>query len=246
MRNFASALAFVASAIILCGSLVDAQGEKVVPAQFKKQGFFAGGKPLAGAILSGIRFGKHSDFLRVVFDLFQQTRTSTIGAPWHPPYKIEYKKYPYRFVITLEGVTFYERANIESENSLPLSIVTTPDNTIKVIQIFVNEPVLFKVIEIDDPAKLSLDIKKAGDEEIPRVYAVTLKNVDDVETAFEILESGKIPEGIDLDVLVIGNSVFVEAVFLNLDEAAETASILEKNGFEALITERMGNELPTL
>lgn len=242
---------YLLCAVLLTGFLLSFSSpggseEKVIPAQYKREGYFAGGKPLEGAVLSGIRFGKHSDFLRAVFDLSQVQDGKITGAPWHPVYKIEYRKYPYRFRIEFQGVKYLETSKIGTEHALPLTIVTTPDNTIKIIEIFINKPALFKVIEVDDPAKLALDIKTVNDEVIPKVFAVQLKDVDDVETAFKLLDGNALPEGVNADVLVVGNAVFVEAVFLSLEEAAETAALLEKNGFTTLISERMGNELPRL
>ncbi len=246
MPRFTRVLAILPVAcFVIAVGVAHPQDEKVVPAKFKREGGFSGGSSLSDAVLSGIRFGKHSDFLRVVFDLHQIVNGKRIGAPKHPPYSVEYRRFPYRFLIKLEGVKYADDAQVQVENALPLTIVTTPDNEIKLIEIFVNEPSAFKVIEIDDPAKISLDIKKV-EEEIPQVYAVQLKDVDDVEGAFDLMESGKLPKGINADILVIGNAVFVEAVFLSLEEAAEAASLLEENGFVTLISERRGNELPHL
>ncbi len=236
-------LSLLITVLIILGMVTGLSAEQVIPARYKGEGYFSGGKPLENAVLGSIRFGKHEDFVRVVFDFFVQNE-SLEGAPWHPPYRIEYKKYPYRFRIVFDGVKYLEDARVETKNALPLSIVTTADNTIKVIEIFVNEPALFKVIEVDDPAKLALDIKKAENEPIPRVYAVRLQGIEDVESAFRIVETHAFPEGIHPDVLVLGNQFFVEAVFLTLEEASGAATALEKEGFKTLISERDGNELP--
>lgn len=214
------------------------------PAQYKEKGFFAGGHELAGALLTGIRFGEHRDFLRVVLDLGVERNGKSVGAPRHPPYRIEYLRYPYRFRLTFEGVKYASDARVETAHALPLTVVTTADDTIKVIELFINKPAFFKVIEIDDPAKLSLDIKERTEEEIPRVYAVQLQGVDDVESAFNLIEDSAFPEDYQPDVLVLGNTVFVEAVYFTIDKAAEVAGKLEKAGFSTLVSERQGNELP--
>jgi hypothetical protein len=108
----------------------------------------------------------------------------------------------------------------------------------------VNQPAVFKVIEIDDPAKLSLDIKLATGESIPNVFAVQLQGIDGVERAFELVEGSELPLEYKPDVLVLGNAVFVEAIYFTLKEAAEVAGKLEKAGFSTLVSERRGNELP--
>jgi len=231
---------------VLWHSASAGETEKVLPAQFKSEGSFSGGKELPGCVLTGIRFGKHSDFLRVVFD-FSVDKGGGVraDASWHPPYRFSYKKYPYRIKVEFGNVKYAPNAVVQSKDAIPLSIVTTPDDTIRLVELFVNQPVMFKVIEVDDPAKLSLDLKVKPDEEIPQVYAVQIKGINGVEDAFRILDEGKFPPGIDPDILVIGNAFFVEAVFTTLAEAVDAAAALEKNGYTTIITERKGNELPT-
>jgi len=236
----------VGALLVLSAALAatDAPAQVRPPAQYKQDGFFAGGHELPGAMLTGIRFGKHSDFLRVVFDLGVERDGKVADAPSHPPYRIEYLRYPYRFRVTFEGVMYSSGARVETADALPLSIVTTADDTIKVIELFINRPSSFKVIEVDGPAKLSLDVRARADEEIPRVFAVQLQGVDDVESAFTLVEGSSLPEEYKPDVLVLGNTVFVEAVYFTLEEAAEVAGKLEKAGFTTLVSEREGNELP--
>jgi hypothetical protein len=169
-----------------------------------------------------------------------------VGAPTHPPYRIEYGKYPYRFKVTLEGVKYAETATIENQYAVPLSIVTSAENTVQLIEFFVSRPALFKVIEIDDPAKLSLDVKYTATEPIPTVWAVQLQDVPDVETAFRLLNEFDFPEGYEPDLIVLGNSIFVEDAYLSLEAAAAMVAKLEAAGLPAMVTERGGNELPRL
>jgi len=236
-----------AGALLLMTTMVGVKGipaQAPAPAKYKQEGFFAGGRELPGAMLTGIRFGKHRDFLRIVFDLGVERDGKVVGAPFHPPYKIEYLRYPYRFRVTFKGAKYAPNAKVETAQALPLTVVTTADDTIKVIELFVNRPAVFKVIEIDNPAKLALDVKERVDEEIPRVYAVQLQGVDDVESAFGLVEDSAFPPDYRPDILVLGNTVFVEAVYFTLEEAARVAGKLEKAGFTTLVSERQGNELP--
>jgi len=219
-------------------------GPQKAPAQFKKEGAFTGGSKVSGVYLTGIRFGQHPDFLRIVLDFSVMKNGKYAGAPKHPPYRIEYGKFPYRFKVVLEGVKYAETATIQSQHAVPLSIVTSADNSIQLIEFFISRPALFKVIEIDDPAKLSLDVKYTATEPIPTVWAVQLQDVPDVETAFRLLNEFDFPEGYEPDLIVLGNSIFVEDTYLALEAAAAMVSKLEEAGLPAMITERAGNELP--
>lgn len=214
------------------------------PAQFKKEGAFTGGSKVSGVYLTGIRFGQHPDFLRIVLDFSVMKDGKHVGAPAHPPYRIEYGRYPYRFKVVLEGVKYAETATIQNEFAVPLSIVTSADNTVQLIEFFVSRPALFKVIEIDGPAKLSLDVKYSATEPIPTVWAVQLQDVPDVETAFRLLDEFDFPAGYEPDLIVLGNSIFVEDAYLSLEAAAAMVAKLEAAGLPAMITERGGNELP--
>jgi len=210
------------------------------PAQYKSSGYFSGGSGLPGCVLTGIRFGKHAGFLRIVLDF----NVGDGGAPKHPPYRVEYRAFPYRFYITFEGVKYAEDARVDTLNAVPLSIVTNAENDIQLMEMFITGPALFKVIEVDDPAKLALDVKYLPSETIPVVYAVQLQDVGDVQTAFSLVAREDLPDGFDPDVIVIGNAVFVEDTYLTLEEALAVVSRLDDAGYPAMVTERLGNELP--
>ncbi len=214
------------------------------PAQYKSSGHFSGGSELPGCVLTGIRFGKHSGFLRIVLDFSVVTGGTRTGAPKHPPYRVEYRTFPYRFCITFEGVEYAEDARVDTLYAVPLSIVTNAENDIQLMEMFITGPALFKVIEVDDPAKLALDVKYLPSETIPIVYAVQLQDVGDVQTAFALVAREDLPEGFDPDVIVIGNAVFVEDTYLTLEEAVAVVSRLDDAGYPAMVTERLGNELP--
>ncbi len=220
-----------------------AQAQKA-PAQFKASGAFSGGAKLAGCVLDGIRFGKHPDYTRIVLDFSVESGGKRTGAPSHPAYKVEYKKFPYRFKITFDGVKYAENAKVQSKDAVPFSIVTRADNTIQMIEMFIQGPALFKVIEIDDPAKLSLDFRFLPNEPVPVVWAVQLQEVKDVQSAFKLLEAGGFPEGFEPDVIAIGSSIFVEAVYLTMDEAAQAVAKLDDMGIPAIVAERKGSDLP--
>jgi len=233
-------------ALITAAALLGAAAaqEAKPPAQYKKAGSFSGGNELPGCVLSSIRFGKHPDFHRIVLDFSVGQAGKVVDAPRHPPYRVEYREFPYRLKIVLEGVKYSETARVDTAHALPLSIVTKADNEIQLAEVFLQGPALFKVIEIDDPAKLAIDVKYLPYEPIPTVYAVQLQGVKDVQMAFTLLTSGEFPAGFRPDVIVIGNAVFVENCYLALEEAAAAVASLGEAGYPALVIERRGDELP--
>ena len=249
-RTAAAAAALIVCMLLALLALQDtapmaahAQAQKA-PAQFKTSGSFSGGAKLAGCVLDGIRFGKHEDFTRIVIDFSVESGGKRTGAPSHPAYKIEYKKFPYRFKITFDGVKYAENAKVQSSDAIPFSIVTRADNSIQMIEMFVQGPAMFKVIEVDDPAKLSLDFRFLPNEPVPTVWAVQLQEVKDVQSAFKLLDEGGFPEGFEPDVIAVGSSIFVEAVYLTMDEAAQAVAKLDDKGIPAIVAERKGSELP--
>ncbi|OGK09258.1 MAG: hypothetical protein A2Y63_00580 [Candidatus Riflebacteria bacterium RBG_13_59_9] len=234
---------FVLLLLALVSTVVPAQPQKA-PAQYKRSGSFFGGRELPGCALTGLRFGKHPDFLRIVLDLSIAQDDKLIGAPRHPPYRVEYRQFPYRLCVSFEGVKYNEDAQVETKDAVPLSIVTKANNDIQLIEMFLQGPALFKVIEVDDPAKLAIDVKYLPGEPIPTIYAIQLQDVKDVQAAFALLAAGDFPENFEPNVIVVGNAVFVEDTYLTLEEASVIVARLEKAGYSAMITERKGDELP--
>lgn len=241
MKGLGFAGAFALAAVWI---LLSAVPEKP-PAEFQEDGAFTGGTLSAGTVVTGIRFGAYPDFTRMVLDLEQEDgagQRSPAGA--HPVYKVEYLKFPYRLVITLTGARFDENASVEREAALPFSVITSVDGTIKQMQVYFPRPSLFKVIEIDDPAKICIDVKPRGEAAVPSVYTVQLTGPKTAADAFALVEQGKFPPGFSPSVLVLGSTVVVEQVFDDAVQAAEMDSALREMGYATVINERRGNELP--
>lgn len=223
------------------------------PAEYKSEGEFTGGTKDTGFSIEAVRFGKHEDFTRIVFDLLEENpaeKFNRFPAQAHPVYRIEYKEFPYRVNVFFTGVKFLNSTRVDREAAVPFSLVTPPDNSVKQMTFFLPGPCLFKVIEIDDPAKIAIDVKPIADAKIPTVYALGILNVPDVETAFKGVEGrgfegkGKFPDKFHPSVVVLGSAFFVEDVYTSLGEATEVSADLEKAGYETLVSERAGNELP--
>ena len=215
------------------------------PAQYKSSGKFEGGTVSSGVIVSGVRFGIHSTFTRMVLDLDQLGEDSQRSpATDHPAYCIEYFEHPYRLVIHLEGTSFDPESQIQANPALPFSVVTPPDGTIKEMQVYLAGPSEFKVIEVDDPAKLAIDVRPAADTVIPTVYSVQLKPDYTAEQAFNLIESSEFPEGFEPYVLVLGELIIVEQAFSDPAEAARIDAALRDMGYASVINERQGDELP--
>jgi hypothetical protein len=219
---------------------VTAQAEKP-PAEFRTDGAFTGGKLDSGLVLSGIRFGTHSGFTRMVLDL---DMAGGGGATAHPVYTISYHQYPFRLVVRLTGVRFNEDMQVTSKPALPFSVVTEEDGTIREMQVYLSGPSEFKVIEIDDPAKFAIDVRGRGGVEIPVVYTVQLTDPRNAEEAYALLEGGVFPDDYAPAVLVLGDVVVVEQVFTDPSKAAQMEEALRGLGYGTIINERRGDELP--
>lgn len=215
------------------------------PAQFRQSGSFSGGIATDNLLLSGIRFGRHNantsaEFTRMVFDLEQANGQF---ASRHPVYSVTYREYPYRLVVRLQDVRFTGVSQVGSNPALPFSVVTRTDDTIKEVQVYLKGPSEFKVIEVDDPAKLAIDVRQLS-HEVPPVYTVQLTGARNAGEAFAMVEQGNLPPGFEPDVLVLGDIVVVEQAFTNPAEAVEFETKLRELGYEPVINERRGDEIP--
>lgn len=215
-------------------------------AEYQSTGAFTGGTATAGMVLTGVRFGPHDDFLRMVLD-FEDAAAATAErspAKTQPVYRVEYFEFPYRLVLTFQGVQFDEHAQVDTKPALPFSVVTTEDGGIKQMQVFLAGPSEFKVIEIDDPAKLSVDLRALPRKAVPTIYTVQITGPATASEAFALLEQGKLPEGCKPAVLVLGKEIVVEQVFADASAAQAMDAALRELGYSTVINERRGNELP--
>lgn len=219
----------------------------VEPAQYKDAGFFEGGKAESGMVLTGIRFGKHPDFRRVVLEfgiIDRENPGKTIQPAVHPKYKVEYRSCPYRFAITFAGVGNLNDTYVQKTDALPFSLVSSKDGNIKQLEFFITKPAMFKVIEVDEPARLAIDIKYKTDVEIPVVNIVQVIGIESVERAFELMETNRFPESFKPQVVVIGDKFFVEGIYDTFDQAVTVSSELEKLNYSTIISERKGSAFP--
>jgi hypothetical protein len=205
------------------------------PAEFTASGGFAGGKAGIAATLTGVRFGKVDNATRMVLDFGEATV--------HPEYTFEIKQFPYRLVAHFSRLTLASAPNVQQKGALPFSIVTTPDGLVKELQIFLPGPVEYKIIEIDDPAKLSIDVRRTK-ADVPDIYTVQLTAPQTAAEAYALAEHGQFPEGFKPEVLVIGQFVVLEQAFTEPAAAAAMDSALREMGYASVINERGGAELP--
>lgn len=223
--------------------LVLAAAEKP-PAQFKPAGSFSGGVAVENAALTSVRFGSHSGFTRMVLDLAQRAEDgSVVAAAQHPLYSVSYAEFPYRLLINLQDVWFDPDVEVGARPALPFSVIAREDGTIKEMQVYLPGPSEFKVIEIDDPAKLSIDVRPRSTEP-PQVYTVQIIGEFTATEAYALVERGDFPAGYQPAALVLGDLVVVEQAFTNANEAAQMDAALKEMGYASVINERRGNELP--
>jgi hypothetical protein len=228
-------------------ALLSAAAPEKPPAQYQTAGAFTGGTATENMLLTGIRFGEHEDFTRIVIDFESQGASGLRSAAQaHPKYRVEYREFPYRLVLSMEGTRFDPKAQVDTKPALPFSIVTKPDGALKEMQIFLPRPCQFKVIEIDDPAKLSIDVCPLTRAQIPTVYTVQLVGPANAGEAFALVEQGKFPPNCQPGVIVLGDVVVVEQAFMESSSAQAADAALREMGYVTLINERKGNELPQL
>lgn len=217
------------------------------PAEYKTSGMFSGGTATEGILLTGVRFGAHEDYIRMVLDFdYISAGGFRSAASAHPVYSVEYLEFPYRLVLTLQGTRFVSNAQVDTDPALPFSVITQPDGSLKEMQVFLPGPCEFKVIEIDDPAKLCLDVRPRPGAAVPGVFTVQLLGPKTAGEAFPLVEQGKFPPEYHPSVIVLGNVVVVEQAFTDGSAAQAVDAALRNLGYVTLINERKGNELPQL
>jgi hypothetical protein len=198
-------------------------------------------------MLTGVRFGAHEDYLRMVLDLDQVSPGGLrSAASAHPVYSVAYCEFPYRLVLTLRGARFASNPLVDTDPALPFSVITQPDGSLKQMQVFLPGPCEFKVIEIDDPAKLCVDVRSRRGAAIPPVFTVQILGPKTAGEAFPLVEQGKFPAEYRPSVIVLGNVVVVEQAFTDGSAAQAADAALHELGYVTLINERKGNELPQL
>jgi len=122
-------------------------------------------------------------------------------------------------------------------------VVTREDGTIKEMQVFLAGPSEFKVIEIDGPAKLSIDVRPLS-LTVPPIYTVQVTGSYTASEAYALVERGEFPQGFEPQVLVLGDVVVVEQAFPDASSAAAMDAALRDMGYASVINERRGDELP--
>lgn len=227
-------------------SLCSAAAAPKPPAQFIAAGRFSGGSESVQAVVSGIRFGAYDDFKRMVLDLEEPGPSGQRRpASAHPAYRVEYAVFPYRLVITLVNTTFEPSTAVQSKPAMPFSVIAEEGSReLREMQVFLPGPSEFKVIEIDDPAKICIDVRSAPAPAVPTVYTVQVMDATTPEQAFALVEAGRWPAGFAPQVLVLGATTVLEQAFTDPAEAARCDDALRAMGYQSVINERRGNELP--
>jgi hypothetical protein len=252
MKGFAGAALLTLAACITLLSPARAE-ESVRPpkpaAQYKSGGSFKGGSATGYTVIGGIRFGQQENgrALRMVLDLDEWDGTPSgqrRPATAHPVYSVELLPYPYRLVIRMQATMFDTHAKVMSAPALPFSLVAEDNGMVKEMQVFLSGPSEFKVIEVDDPAKLSVDVRPLSGQTAPTVFTVQLGDAKSPEEAFALIEQGQFPDGFRPHVLVLGSLVVVEGVYTDMREAVKMDAALRSMGYACVINERGGNELP--
>ena len=128
-----------------------------------------GGTVTDGKDLRNIRWGRHEEFERFVLDIHHGTYEEA-GPPAEKPcwFEVEYQLYPPRFVITLMGVRARRAEYARPDGScLIRDIYSLPflDDSGLQFALELKQPVKFEVFELEDPARIVLDIKPLPEAE---------------------------------------------------------------------------------
>jgi hypothetical protein len=246
----------LAGAILLLPALEQAEFSSaqdkppVTPAEFRSAGSFSGGVLTAGVRLDGIRFGSHDGYTRMVLDFSAQRGAPAEavlpdgGLALHPRYEVAYAQYPYRLCLKFLGVGFDGSASVQSRPALPFSVVTGADSRIVELQIFLSGPSRFKVIEIDGPAKLAIDVQPDPAQSVPEVFCVQITDARTPEDAYGLLRTAGWPDGALPSAIVLGDKVVLEYAYTDRAGAVSMQARLRDLGYSSLINERRGDQLP--
>jgi len=249
MKGIFAVAACIAAFFLASTAFADEGAPSKPPAAYKSSGSFAGGSAKLFTVISGIRFGKQEDgrAMRMVLDFDEWDGTADGArrpATAHPVYSVELLPYPYRLVIRMKDTMFDAHAKVMSSPALPFSVVAEDNGMVKEMQVFLEGPSEFKVIEVDDPAKLSIDVRLNKGANVPNIYTVQLTDPKTPAEAYALVEQGNFPDGFHPSVLVVGNLVVVEAVYTDTRDAVKMDAALRSMGYSSVINERPGNELP--
>jgi hypothetical protein len=126
----------------------------------------SGGVVTDGKVLNNIRIGKHPDFERIVFDIYEYI--GDIGASNLKVsdtacyYNIKYNKSNNNMTIVLSGVRFSnvpKVTNINSPNINYIKEIIYEDDSAFCYEISFKQSLLYKAYVLENPARIVIDIK---------------------------------------------------------------------------------------
>jgi len=182
--------------IVLFSGLANAYIEASLDKQFiylTEQAKIQGGEMTDGRDLRDIRWGKHTDFERIVLDIYEGAyleKGPSVPIPCY--FVVEYEYYPFRFTVTLSGI----RARNAEFGSFPWSCIFEETYSLPYLDdsglkfaIGLKGPVEFEVFELHNPGRIVIDVREnPRKRELPEVYSLR------TETGLGVEELGYLDE----------------------------------------------------
>lgn len=209
----------------------------------------AGGRPGVVATIEQIRFGRHPNFHRTVLDLVAGKAGEThsyLGL--HPRYSIEYRDFPSRLNIYFEDVYVEPTTKVMSKHQLPFELISDRTGKVVKLTLFLPGPSEFRVIEVDDPAKLAIDIRPVSNPSPKkRVYAIQVYGFASLDDALRVLSSGQLDRRM-FDLFVVEGTPLIEAALTDYQLASRLALEIEDElpGVKVVVSERKADSLPVI
>ena len=208
-----------------------------------------GGEITDGRDLKRIRWGRHSDFERIVFDIYEVKYDQQQEYPAEKPcfFDIKYEYYPPRFVITLHGIrqrsaeykTFLKSQLIQDTYLIPY----LDDAGIK-FAVELNQPVEYEIFSLSKPGRIVIDIRKIEEPAaLDPVFSVRTKKLLILENLAHLKEDLYNYGGQNIRILKSADGdMFLEESYY--DNRAEAEKRLEEiNHFIAEISSNLGEEV---
>ena len=209
----------------------------------------AGGKPGVTAVIEQIRFGRHPSFHRTVLDLASGKAGEAHGfLKLHPRYSIEYREFPSRLNIYFEDVYVEPSTKVMSDAQLPFELISDRSGKVVKLTLFLPGPSEFRVIEVDDPAKLAIDIRPATETgEQKKIYAIQVYGFASLDDALRVFSSGQLDRRM-FDLFVVEGTPLIEAALTDYQLASKLALQIEDElpGVKVVVSERRADSLPVI
>lgn len=142
-------------------------------AQFTQKSL-EGGEIYDGLDVSSVRYGEHSEFIRLVFDVvyWQGYESHLIGKSAKSTgfYKASLSKNNREIILALSGFRAFSASIADLNNMLNQSIVLSritdeeyADDSTVFLKLVGSSPICYRIFSLKEPSRIVMDIKKCDD-----------------------------------------------------------------------------------